>query len=155
MADDRILKLQQIINKLKGIIEGLIISRGYEANLGRNVYDWKVTPYGQEQIPGVSIEDPSDLVRNEEQIIGMDTHILSITVKIKSFSDAATIRKIVDGDLYSTFGETANRTLDGLLEESIRWLGRSFDFEHKDKLIGSAEISLELVYRTGQFNPYE
>ena len=151
----RSLKLQKIINTLKDIIEGIIVSRGYEANLGRNVYDWKVTPFGQEQVPGVSIEDVFDLIRNEEQIIGLDTHILSINIKIKSFSDAETIRKIVDGDLYSTFGEILNKTLDGLLEESIRWLGRSFDFEHKDKLIGSAEINLELVYRTGQFNPYE
>lgn len=146
MADS---KRQQIVTAIDARLKTILISNGYETNVGNNVYEWWSMPLIESELPGLIYRDTQEI-----EALSIGYHIHTLTIEIDAFvvgsNSPSDLRKLIADVIISigvdeTWGELAEDTRP--VEETIQ-------IEQEERKIAAVKIKIEIDYRTGIFNPY-
>ena len=142
---------QQIIDAVKARFEAITVVNGYNYDLGSNVTEWKTVNHDEASLPALVFRDI-----NEDSEPGPHPayiNDLRMQVEIKTEEGATTssaIRKMI-ADVIKVIGtdvQWSTLALNTILE------GNRIEIYQTEKIIGGAEISFMIRYRTNAFDPY-
>ncbi len=51
---------QQIMDRIRARFAGIRTAAGYGTDIGAHVFEWKISPFQEPDIPGVAVRDPDD-----------------------------------------------------------------------------------------------
>lgn len=148
---------QQIIENVKTQLKTILVGNGFNSNLGQNVFDWKTSAWGQNEMPGLSVEDGSH--NTQSWTLGkpgtgkvQQTINLEIFIKVES-------------------GTTPAETLRGMIADVIQAIGNNFTFGltnvwteqdqdaallvQEKNVISGARLGFKVHYISGVLNPYQ
>lgn len=149
MADS---KRQLIINAVDTRFKTILVSGGYETDLGQNVFEWRTAALPVANLPGIVLRDPECSV-SSDVAIGQHEYELKVEAEINVAEGSSTpgeIRKMIADVIKAigvdiTWGGLAQRTEP--IEDTI-------NMDQKEKIIGGALVSFLIIYRTNAWNAY-
>lgn len=107
----------EIMDVLKTRLQTILISGGYQTNIGQKVYIWRTSPLGSADVPALLISD-QEIEHDTATVMGMSRNSMTVEAVIvlsgaSSLSDArkarADLKKCISG--FDTAGGLANRML--------------------------------------------
>lgn len=139
---------QNIVNALKSRLQSIMVAGGYSSNLGSNVYEWRVKPLENANMPAIVFRD----VRNSrvDGAIGRFTWALSSEIQIiTSGSTAASDIRGMIADVYKAIG--TDDKWGGLAITTEQPDSDEIDIEHTEKVYAGALIRLSILYATSKW----
>ncbi len=139
MADKR----QQIVDAIRWRLAGILVANGYNTDVGRHVFEWKVTAFADSDLPGVAFRDIDPKVR--ELTGGMQDVSLPVDFIIGAASGASTMQIV----------RAAIEDVLSAINSDFTWGGLAWDTaidtieafaEHEGKLTGLAKIAATVKY---------
>lgn len=152
MADSR---RQQIITALDTLLKTILKSRLYETDIGLSVFRHRTEDWQVSELPGVDLRDGEEIVtvRGQNHVYDID-----IELEIKTVGDTAeTVNRAAIADVQKAIGvdlAVGLGFLGGLAQKITPVSNGSFDFDKKDKKIGSSTMSMTIQYITKAFQPF-
>lgn len=146
---------QQIVNSLTTRLEGILVNKGYETNLARNIFEWRTTDFQESELPGLVVRDT-----NEDVVVRGSNHEYTLTfeleAKIKNspptaLTTAIESRKVI-ADIIKAIGVDPN--FDDLVQDTRPVSNDSLNLEQKDKKVASLIMKIEIRYLTKRFSPF-
>jgi hypothetical protein len=138
MADS---KRQQIIEAIDTRLKTILTTGGYHSNIGQHVFEWKTSPFSDEQEPGVTYRDVSNN-REAEGAVNKFRWRLTVEIEVVSQTTAETMRLMIADVLKAvgvdhTWGALAQRSGQPDTEMIV---------EQTDKIVTGAKITLPITY---------
>ena len=139
MADKR----QQIVDAIRTRLAGILILNGYHTDIGRHVFEWKVTAFAVSDLPGVAYRDTDPVIR--ELTGGMQDVSLPVEFIIGAASGASTMQVI----------RSAIEDVLAAINQDFTWGGLAWDTsidtieafaEAEGRLTGLAKIAATVKY---------
>ncbi len=139
MADKR----QAIVDAIRTRLAGILVSNGYNTDIGRHVFEWKVRAFSDSELPGVAFRDTDPTIR--ELTGGMQEVSLPVEFIIGAASGATTMAVI----------RAAITDVLAAINSDFTWGGLAWDTsidtveafaEAEGKLTGLAKISSTVKY---------
>lgn len=141
---------QQIVTGLLVRLRTILVSNGYETNLGSNIFEWKTTDFQPSEMPGAAVRDVPEgppVVRGD-----IHMHVLGFSVEIKvSDADPATVLRAAVADVEKAVGLSPKFSTFLVLNPVSN---PDFDVEQNDSKLGSATVEFSVVYQTPAFAPF-
>ncbi len=150
MADS---KRQKIINAVDARLKTILVTGGFETDLGKNVFAWRSEPLQASELPGLIYRDVSQEVSDDEAAIGQHEYELTVEVEIIAQSGATTgsqLRKMI-ADVIKAIGVDITW---GALAQRSNPVSDSINFEQAEKVIAGALVTFTIIYRTNQWDAY-
>jgi len=149
MADP---KLQQVMDALGTRLKTITQTNGYNYNLGKSVFEGRLSPYNESELPALDFRElgalpDSDIV---EDTIGLQTHEIDVEVEIITAAGKTTatvLRKMVQ-DVVNAIG--TDDTFGDLVEYA-GYGGFDVTLDQSKKIIGGATVKFSLTYKTAQW----
>jgi hypothetical protein len=146
---------QQIVDALVTRLEGILVNKGYETDLGLNIFEWRTTDFQESELPGCVVRDP-----DEETEVKGQYHYNKLNIEIEAktknspvtaLTTARESRKVI-ADITRAIG--TDPTFGGLAIMTDPVDNESLDMEQKDRQFGSILMKLNILYRTKMFQPF-
>lgn len=141
---------QQIISALDTRLKAILVTGGYETNIGSNVFDWKANSLEEEDLPALIYKDIS--VETNIDSLASFAHRMTVQVIVvaQNSTPMTEIRKaMADVDkaigVDHTFGNLA------LLTERI---GDESGIELEERRFAGCQIVYSITFRTSCWNDY-
>jgi hypothetical protein len=136
---------QQIIDKIESRLGTILVSNGYETNIGNNVFPWLMT--APTSLPAAVFRDPT-----RDISVHNEAHLFTLSVEVEVFGAAGftddDIRKMVQ-DVVRAFGTDA--TWDGLALDT-NLVSDCAVIDTQANAVKSGLIKFTVTYRGGQFS---
>lgn len=142
-------KRELIVEQVKSRFSGIRTTNGYRTNVGQNVFNWKTQPWDETELPGCNIRD---LREDQELQVNTKHHRtlqLSVDIAVAGTNAATDIRNAI-GDVEQCIG--LDRRF-GTLVFNTNLRSDQMDVLQDDFILGVAEVTFDIQYRTDQFNP--
>lgn len=148
-------KRQLICQKIDARFKTILISNGYNTDLGKNVFEWRDNPIDENELPSLTWRDVSEDDSNASAgTIGYHNHVMTMELKVATAKGTTTAKEIraLLADIIKavgvdqTWGRLATRT-DPVSNE--------MQVEEVETIIGGVTITLNITYQTMKWNPYE
>ena len=144
---------QQIMTAMDARFRTITKANGYKTNAGLHVFDWEDRDLADSELEAIIYRDPSNM-RTQNTIIEFDNKkTVEVEVKTKAGSDTPRrIREMIE-DVYKAIGTSdtpggpAGETWGGLAD-CTQSMGEKIDVQKSEKISGSAQIIMEIEYRT-------
>jgi hypothetical protein len=130
-----------IVTRLKGIL----VSSGYQTDAGKNVFLWRMTPLGGNEVPGCIVRDPDRRVTYEYSDTVRDYELTVEVVGIGSPGNPDDLGAVGD-DIYKALLE-ADRTFEGLINDITPESDEKV-YDQQAQRIGALLIRFKVRYRT-------
>ena len=86
----------QLIAKIDARLKAILVTGGYKTNLGQNVFPWKTTPFGEDEVPGVTYRDLINKKEDPGSIGKFRWNLMvEIEISIPDQTPAGTIRNYI------------------------------------------------------------
>jgi hypothetical protein len=141
---------QRIMDAVKARFALILISNGYNTDVGSNVFEQKAEPFQESEIPGMNIRESET---PKMDTVGAEVHPMVFEVFAIDNGDAspAALRNIW-ADIIIAIG--LDRTWGGLAQDtSLPEVGTA-DTVIAEKTVAGARISFTVTYSTGLMDPY-
>ena len=134
-----------IMDALKAHLQTILVSGGYQTNIGQKVHVWRTTQLGPEDVPAIMADD-TDIEHNDGAVMGMTRNTMTVDMVIvltggSSLSDArkarADLKKCLHG--YETMGGLCNR---------LAISKTAIEMKQFENLIAGAKARLTIEYDT-------
>jgi len=142
---------QQIIDAVDTRLKTILVSNGYETDVGKYVDEWRAYPQELAKLPALVYRDSN---ATSESTFGTHVHDLRVEIEVTASGATApkTIRKMA-ADV--TKAVATDLTWGGLAEDTrIEAQPQDIQIEQESKRIASTLLAFNVVYRTERFNPY-
>lgn len=136
---------QQIIDKIDARFKAIKTTAGYKTNIGNNVFDWLGRDLADTELDALIYRDKTNAIEEAEFGKIFNKITLEIEIKTKSGSTTAKQTRMMIEDAYKAIG--TDETWSGLAIET-KPISEEMDLEFSDKKIGSARITIEILYQT-------
>ncbi len=130
-----------IVTRLKGIL----VSSGYRTDAGRNVFLWRTTPLGANEVPGCIVRDPDRRVTYEYSDTVRDYELILEVVGVGSPGNPDNLGPVGD-DIYKALLE-GDRTFGGMVNDITPETDEKV-YDHQAQRIGALLIRFKVRYRT-------
>ncbi len=142
---------QKIIDDFQTLMETITTVNLYETNRGSDIEQWRTGDWhvAEDALAGNIEEGEEDIVASG--VKHTFTLPLSLDIKVSGSASVATLRKAVADVTKSLGGETKFSTYIDTIRPTSN--GQP-EFEKKDLLYGSITMNFEVIYNTGDFDPY-
>ncbi len=139
MADKR----QAIVDAVRTRLATILATNGYNTDIGRHVFEWKVTAFADSDLPAVAFRDTDPEIR--ELTGGMQDVSLPVEFIIGAASGATTMQVV----------RAAIEDVLSAINSDFTWGGLAWDTaidtieafaEHEGKLTGLAKIGTTVKY---------
>lgn len=139
MADKR----QQIVDAIRSRLGEILVANGYNTDIGRHVFEWKVNAFSDTELPGVAFRDTDPKIR--ELTGGMQEVSLPVEFIIGAASGATTMQVI----------RAAIEDVLSAINSDFTWGGLAWDTaidtveafaEQEGRLTGLAKIAATVKY---------
>jgi hypothetical protein len=141
---------QDIIDAIDTRMKAILITGGYETNIGQNVFDWRAEPLEEDDLPALIYRDLSV----ETEVVSFATFVhkmvFSIMVACASSTPMTTIRKII-ADIDKAVG--VDHTWGGLALMTERISDES-GVEINERKYAGCQIVFNVIFRTLAWNDY-
>lgn len=140
---------QQIMTAFEARLATITTGNGYSSNLGKNVFGWRKTTIGQNEMPCVIVRDLTAKVTYDDAPIGHVNNRLQVMIEAL-FTGALTAAQARNAlnDLISAIG-TDPRFGGLVLETHI--LEHELDLQAAEHISGGVSVTVEMVYRTARW----
>jgi len=138
------MKRQQIIDKLKEVLNQITTVNGYQTDIGQNVFDWRLEPLRREETPCIVIRDIESYVDDYNNANDIRLELQFDIIMTTTIED---LRKAL-ADLKKCLGQ--NETLDGLVFY-MQWKNDSFDADLEEDRILVASCRVSTLYRVNRW----
>lgn len=141
-------KRQQITDKLKTMLQDIKIANGYNSDLGNNVFEWRLFPFQEDNLPAIEYRDIDCEI--ESPPARRHDHKLAIDIEIITASGSTTpetIRKMIE-DVHKAIGK--NAFFDKLAIKTGP-VSNSIQMEQDNKIIAGALLKFSITYATGDW----
>lgn len=142
---------QRLVDAIMTRLQTITVANGYETNLGARVYEWRTTPLGADEMPGLIFRDTDEVIPQTGLV---EEHEITLEIEMYASSGVATpatTRKAI-ADVIKCVG--ADVTFGGLAQDSVPHPEESIAFEHKDKIVGGVMLKFKVKYLSYRFDPY-
>jgi len=148
MSDSR---RQLLVDAVRTRFATILVSGGYETNIGAKLFEWRVTELETADLPALNFRDTRNVT--EQKLSHIHQHALEFEADVLTAGVSETpkqIRKMI-ADVVKCIG--VDRT----------WGGIAYDTDPKEDVLGmdqagliagGARIKFVIKYRTRSFNPY-
>ncbi len=153
MADS---KRQQICTAIDTRLKTILVSNGYETNLGNNVYEYWQVALEEDELPGVIWKDSAET--SVPLVSDTQDRLLTIELILQAAgSDAPKqLRKMIADIEKAIKTDGTGITWGGLaIDTDPINMSEAFEIEHKERRIGACKLNFIIKYRTGYLNPYQ
>lgn len=142
-------KRQQIVAAFDTRLKTILTGGGYNTNLGSNIFEWRVTPLAQDELPGAIWRDTDDSIEVSFQ---QDVHSLSIqvAVTVAGATSPADARKLI-ADV--TAAVATDTSLGGLAEDA-KVTGETIEFDQEERRIAGVVLTFVVEFVTNHMDPY-
>jgi len=137
------------MDKVMARLQSITIANGYNYDLGAHVYEWRVTPLEEANLPAIVYRDVDDSV----ELIEAHRHKLGLEIEVIAKGDTSIVdmRKMI-ADVYKAIGTDIH--WDGLALNTYPQ-GDKIVKEQETQTIVGASINIVIEYRTREWNPYQ
>lgn len=142
-------KRAAIVEQVKSRFSGIRITNGYRTDIGTHVYEWKTTPFYEEELPGINIRDFQEV--QTQQVSNRHHRELQMEVDIALSGTLADeqIREAI-GDIESAIGVDRRW---GTLAFNTDLVDNQMDVVQDDIILGVGRVRFNITYRTESLNP--
>jgi hypothetical protein len=141
----------QIMIAMKTRLETILISNGYETDLGGSITEWRTDDIQESEVITGNITDASEDTAprgfNDENTLPVE-----IEIKTTGVTMITTMRSAL-GDVVKAIG--TDPTISSLVQNMSRGSNTSVGVDQKSRKYCSSVISYEMKYLTKRFNPFE
>ncbi len=130
-----------IVNRLKEIRK----TSGYQTDAGVNVFLWRTTPLGANEVPGCLVRDPDRRVTYEYSDLARDYEMTVEVVGVGSHGNPDDLGAVGD-DIYQALLE-GDRTFGGLVNDITPDSDEKV-YDQQAQRIGALLIRFKVRYRT-------
>lgn len=142
---------QQIITKIDTRLKTILITNGYETDIGANVFDWRAESLEEDDLPALIYRDVQCLTEISTLYPSFNNQMTVILLAVvTSDTPMTTIRKII-GDIDKAIG-TDDRW-DGLVLLTQR-TGDESGVEIEEKKYAGCQMTMMVTFRTLGWNDY-
>jgi hypothetical protein len=134
-------KRQQIIEALDTRLKTILTAGGYKSNIGQHVFEWKTTPFAEEELPGITYRDITSN-RGAEGPVNKFRWAMNIELDIVAQATPGTMRDMIN-DVLKAIG--TGPTWGGLAQ-GTRQPEVEIQVEQENKIITGAAMKFEIVY---------
>lgn len=135
-----------VVDALATRLADIAVANGYLTDAGINVFVWKLTPFGNTQLPGVVIRDVSESYIYEDMPVNMK--MCRLEIDIDAFAKSIDEVRNIAADIEKAIG--VDETLSGAVE-FINQIETSIDAEQHDNVIAVAGMRIEANYLSERF----
>lgn len=137
-------KRQEIVDAIKARLQTIQVANGYDTDLGRHVFEWKVTAFADTELPGVAFRDTEQTVA--ELTGGFRNVSLTVEFILGAASGAGT----------SSIVRQAIADVVRCIDSDPTWGGLAWDtaiqsdemfMDHDGKLTGLAKVTAVVKYQ--------
>lgn len=149
MADS---KRQQICTAIDSRLKSILVSGGYETNIGNNVYEFWEIPLEETELPGMIWRDGAESADLSVTSVQTRTLKIHLTIQVAGTDSPRQIRKALADiekaiKVDTTWGVLA---IDTRPPEVVD----TFEMGHEARRIGAARVTFDVIYRTGYLDSY-
>jgi hypothetical protein len=150
---------QKIVDLVLTRFKGILVSGGYETNLGQQVFGWRDTankPFAETELPAINIRDVRDTIQPQTaQIWHHQLEVQADIIAASGVTTAQDIRKML-ADVYKAIGVDRFWTDGGGIKRAFNTEPKTDEsaLEQENKIIGGARINFVIHYRTKSFDAY-
>ena len=130
-----------IVTRLKGIL----VASGFQTDAGRNVFLWRTTPLGANEVPGCIVRDPDRRVTYEYSDTVRDYELTLEAVGVGSPGNPDDLGALGD-DIYKALLE-GDRTFGGLVNDITPDSDEKV-YDQQAQRIGALLVRFKVRYRT-------
>jgi hypothetical protein len=138
MADS---KRTQILKVVDARLKTILVSGGYKTNLGQTVFDWKITSWASEDVPGMTYRDISNTKEGSGSVNKFRWQLM-VEIEIIAQTTAPTMREMIS-DVLRAVGR--DMTWNALAQRTNQ-PDTEMQAEQADKIITGAKITLPIIY---------
>jgi hypothetical protein len=136
---------QDIIDAIDTRLKTILISNGYNTDIGNKVFHWRNTNLTEAELPGIIYRDPST---NEKEHHGVARGwVNKFQVEIVGFDTLAGTTpaqmRLITEDIYNAIDVD---DLWGGLAHDTTPISDEIDIQNKDKISGAASVIIEIDY---------
>lgn len=146
---------QQIVEAVGARLQTITVNSGYQTDIGARATIWNVTPITSRELQGVDVRDITE--SHVDKITRHTDHTLRIDAEVhaqRGTGTAAYVRNAI-ADITRAIGTDTHWTVDGIpLALSTKILKDEMIVDKTDKIVGGAQVQIEIEYRTARFNPF-
>lgn len=129
-----------VVTRLKGIL----VSSGFQTDAGRNVFLWRTTPLGANEVPGCIVRDPDRRVTYEYSDTVRDYEMSIEVVGVGSPGNPDDLGAVGD-DIYKALLE-GDRTFGGMVNDITPETDEKV-YDHQAQRIGALLVRFKVRYR--------
>lgn len=141
---------QQIMTAVDTRLKAMLVSGGYELDLGKSVHEWRSIPFDDGDLPAVVYRDKNEVL---EITVGRHDHRLELEIElILSGSAAPTDLRRAISDVVKAVG--TDLTWGGLAFDTGYGEGESITVVQNERRIAGAIMRFVVSYVTDPFDNY-
>ena len=133
---------EQVVNVMADRFRQILITNGYNTDVGNSVFVWKDTPFSVEELPALNIRDESSDIEDLTNVTERIRLNIRTDIVVSNNDPIPTIRAILE-DIRKAI--SVDETFGGLVLYT-RMMGDEIDSVSKEDLIASAFVRLYTVY---------
>lgn len=147
---------QTLVSAIKTRMQTITTANGYETNIGNAVWNWKtgIWTIAEFEAGGIDIRDGKERIETSSTGLTREDHHLTVDFVIMVGTGATTgvtVRKAI-ADVYKAIGTDRKW---GLTFVQTTWpVEVDMLVDQDEKIVGGAQIEIEVIYRSNLFNPY-
>ena len=141
---------QQIVSAVIARMKTILVSNGYNTNLGNNVFDWKTSDWETQEMPGLTVEDGSNnteawTLGNPRTGMAKQTLNLEVLIKVESGTTPASTLRGMIADVVNAMGQDITLGLLNVWTEQDK--DESLLLQDKN-VISGARVGFKIHYLT-------
>ena len=140
---------QRIVNAIDTRFKAILVTGGYETNIGSHVFWWKDSPMQISDLPGMNCKDNSP---DKELGCGVEDHVLPIAIEAATSGSTTPtdLRKII-ADIEKAIG--VDETWGGLAQATdLKEEGISI--QQNENKVGLVNLTMVIEYTLVRFDAY-
>lgn len=141
---------QQIISALDARLKAILITGGYETDIGENVFDWRAESLEEDDLPALIYRDVSVESGVDTMASFFHRMVVNILVAVQSSTPMTEIRKII-ADIDKAIGVDHTYGNLALMTERI---SDESGVEIDEKKFAGCQIVYAITFRTSGWNDY-
>jgi hypothetical protein len=137
---------EQVMAAIVARLETVLASSGFNTDLGRNVFRWRTTALGPNEVPGCIVRDVSRRVTYEYSDSGRDYEMtVEVIGQAEPGERADALLNLVVDDIYKAMLE-GDRTLSGVVNDIVPDSDEKV-FDQQERRIGGVLVRFNVRYR--------
>jgi ribosomal protein L29 len=148
---------QKIVDAVKARLQGILVSGGYQTDVGANVFVWKGADFAADELPACDVRDVRDDIDNTVVSTRREHHRLTfeVAVAVADGTDSMKTARKAIADVYQAIGVDRLWTVSGTrLAFDTELKSDESGIEQRETTLAGAKITFVVSYRTAAFDPY-